>query len=64
MRCKSCEIWSQRKDHPKHTEWEAMHNGQVNHCGSSGSMESLGAIQMFHRSIEKHKLKFKEPREW
>jgi len=58
MRCKSCEIWSQRKDHPKHTEWEAMHNGQVNHCGSSGSMESVGAIQMFHRSIEKHKLKY------
>ena len=34
------------------------HECQINHEGSSTSMESKGAVQIFNRSIEKHKLRY------
>ena len=40
--------------------WKKNHaeSCMVNHKGSSGAMEKEGAIEMFLRSIDKHKLKF------
>ena len=57
-KCKSCEVWMKREDHAKYEEWKVKHRCQVNHTKSSGSMESVGAVQMFKRSVEKHKLQY------
>ena len=45
-----------REDHAKYEEWKMKHRCQVNHTNSYASMESVGAVQMFKRSVEKHKL--------
>ena len=34
------------------------HSCQANHSKSSGLMESVGAIEMLHRSKEEHKLRY------
>lgn len=57
-KCKGCEIWSKRQDHPKYLEWKAMHKCQANHNKSPGAMQSIGAIALFQRSIDKHKLRY------
>ena len=40
--------------------WEKIHEATclINHEGSSGSMEKEGEIEMFLRSVEKHKLRY------
>ena len=43
---------------PDFDEWKTNHDCQFNHIGSSGSMESLGAIEIFGSSIDKHKLRY------
>ena len=55
-KCKGCEIWSKREDHPKYLKWKGTHNCQANHTKSSGAMESIGAIALFQRSVGKHNL--------
>ena len=57
-KCKSCEVWMKREDHTKYEEWKVKHRCQANHTKSAGSMESVGAVQMFKRSVEKHKLQY------
>ena len=43
-------------------EWKEYHASvcAINHFGSSGSMEKNGAVEMFLRSVEKHKFKYSE----
>ena len=56
--CKSCQHWSDKKDHPANEKWAATHVCMKNHTKSSGAMESLGAISIFQRSIDKHNLRY------
>ena len=56
--CKSCQHWSDKKDHPANEKWAATHVCMKNHTKSSGAMESLGAISIFQKSIEKHNLRY------
>ena len=49
------------KKNPNATQaWKNNHakTCMVNHSGSSGAMEKQGAIEMFTRSVEKHKLRY------
>ena len=43
-------------------EWSRNHElfCEINHKGSSGSMEKEGVVEMFLRSIDKHNLKYAE----
>ena len=47
-----------KKDSVEYQTWWDSHARvcQINHTGSSGDMETKGAITMFTRSIEKHRL--------
>ena len=47
-----------REDHAKYEEWKMKHRCQVNHTESYASMESVGAVEMFKRSVEKYKLQY------
>ena len=51
---------SMNKDSHEFKEWQAMHadHCEINHFGSSGDMESQGAIAIFKRSIIKRRLKY------
>ena len=44
----------------KYKKWMETHKAscQINHQGSSGEMEGVGALRIFCRSIEKYKLKY------
>ena len=39
-KCKGCQTWSNKTSHPGYNSWKANHDCQINHKGSSGSMES------------------------
>eukprot|EP00794_Sanderia_malayensis_P014632 gene14632-16150_t len=56
--CKGCALWESRKDSPNYATWKATHHCKKNHSTSSGAMEAAGAIDIFSRSIEKHKLRY------
>ena len=58
--CKSCQHWIKQRNHPLFDKWEAEHICQINHSKSSGSMESTGAVAIFHRSKELHNLQYTE----
>ena len=49
--CKACERWLPLKGTEKYQVWKAGHTCPINHYGSSGAMESSGAVQIFGRSI-------------
>ena len=59
-KCKGCEVWSKRTNHPKYEEWKAAHICKVNHKKSSGAMEGAGAVAIFKRSIDLHSLRYTE----
>ena len=58
--CKGCALWESKKDSPKYAEWKAAHVCKKNHKASSGAVEAAGAIDIFCRSIEKHKMRYLE----
>ena len=51
-------MWVKKKEHPGFLNWKANHVCQANHSKSSGAMEPAGAVAIFNRSIEKHKLRY------
>ena len=53
--CKQCRIWESKKGTDEYT-WKEMHNCNINHTTSSGSMGAVGAKEIYRRSIDKHKL--------
>ena len=55
--CKECSL---HKQSPDYLAWKESHRRhcEVNHQGSSEEMESLGAIDIFSRSIEKRKVMY------
>ena len=57
--CKGCEYWS-KQDHnsPKYLQWKANHKCKANYAGSSPNMESTGAVELWSRSVQKHKLRY------
>ena len=56
--CKSCSYWDKRKTIPGYDEWLATHHCVLNHKGSAGSMESAGALEIFKRSVDLHRLRY------
>lgn len=56
--CKACEKWNQLKGTEKYDAWKACHKCPINHKGSSGAMESAGAVEIFRRSIPFLNLRF------
>ena len=57
--CRACAIWEGKgKTSEKYVEWQANHTCLMNHTGSSSSMESCGALNIFHRSVERYNLKY------
>ena len=58
--CKGCQMWAKRKGTHEYDRWKAEHICNLNHTKSSGSMESIGAVTMFKRSIEKNNLVYHE----
>ena len=56
-RCKGCTRWSkQSKNTAEYVEWKSSHACLANHSGSSSSMESAGAVNIFKRSKDKYNL--------
>ena len=56
--CKSCQIRDHKKDSDSYNDWVLRHVCPINHTGSSGAMESKGAIQIFARSLRQNKLRY------
>ena len=49
-KCQQCLKWSDRQNEPKYPEWKANYQRKINHKGSSGSMDTAGAVRVFERS--------------
>jgi hypothetical protein len=58
--CYGCKMWVGKENTLEYEQWKLDHNCQINHEGSSGSMESSGAVDIFHRSISNRNLIYKE----
>ena len=60
IKSKTCSVC--KKNRVPSEEWKKSHEPfcQINHKGSSGSMEKEGAVEMFLQSIDKHNLKYTE----
>ena len=49
--CKRCRISEQKKARPEYEEWNATHQGNINHEKFSASMEAARAVEIFQSSI-------------
>lgn len=58
--CFGCKMWETKKNSSGFDDWKSNHDCQINHVGSSGSMEAAGVKEMFHRSITKNMLRYTE----
>ena len=64
VKTKHCHECLSHQDDDKNSnefkEWQSNHKGNccINHEGSSDSMETQGAVEMFLRSVERRKLKY------
>ena len=56
--CKACERWSTMEGTDQYDIWKASHKCPINHFGSSGTMESYGAIEIYNRSVDFHNLRY------
>nr|XP_047137499.1 uncharacterized protein LOC124814004 [Hydra vulgaris] len=58
--CKACCMKEQlKKSNPDaYANWKNKHICLYNYQGTAGGMESVGAVRVFKRSIEKHKLRY------
>ena len=56
--CKSCEYWANKVNEEGYVKWKESHVCTMTHSGSSGSMEADGAVEMFSRSVQNHKLRY------
>ena len=59
-RCRGCAVWERKQGTAAYNAWKATHICRINHTKSSGAMESNGAVEMFHRSVEKNRLVYHE----
>ena len=58
--CHGCVSRENKKSTPEYVEWFANHQCTIYLVGSSGAMESAGAVKIFNRSIEKNNLIYNE----
>ena len=58
--CRGCKKWESKRGTPQFERWLLDHKCQKNHAMSSGAMESVGATDIFSRSVEKHSLIYGE----
>lgn len=60
--CRQCKSWEKKKKDPYYQQWFDSHQQKckINHTGSSGSMESAGAVDMFCRLVDKNELIYSE----
>ena len=60
--CRMCRIWEPKKGTPNYDEWYDTHKQNCKHNNeqSSGAMESVGAVDIFSRSIDKNELIYTE----
>ena len=56
--CRSCMYWKGKQEDPGYENWTMTHDCHINHEGSSGSMETEGAVRIFNRSINKYGLRY------
>lgn len=56
--CKGCRHWESRKGTKEYEKWQLTHNCRVNHTGSAGAMESVGAVRIFSRSEDQRHLRY------
>ena len=56
--CRSCTQWSSKQNEPGYEKWKVNHICPINHESSSSSMESEGALKIFHRSLEKYHIRY------
>ena len=59
-KCQQCLKWSKKQNDSKYQEWKAKYQCKINHTGSSGSMETAGALKIFERSCATRGLKCKD----
>ena len=57
--CRGCQMWNNKENQTGYSEWKANHICSLNHTGSSGAMESSGAVEIFSRSVLKNDLIYK-----
>ena len=60
--CQACKIWERKKetDTEGYNQFQFNHVCSINHKGTSGSMESKAAVEIFKRSVEVNKLRYKK----
>lgn len=59
--CKSCDWWDKKDKNSKECkQWKDSHLGEctLTHEGSSGSIEPKVGVEVFSRSVDKHKLRY------
>ena len=58
--CKSCQTWKGKEGSIAYAEWKEGHLAKcgINHNGNAGSMEAAGMVDIFSRSLEKHKVRY------
>lgn len=58
--CKSCETWKGKETTVEYAEWKEEHADVcgINHSGNAGGMEVAGMVDIFRRSVEKHKVRY------
>ena len=57
-KCRACQHWTTKKGTPEYDRWKNEHSCTINHRNSSGAMEVTGAINIFQRSVDLHKLRY------
>ena len=56
--CRSCKFWQPKKGTPSYDDWKINHNCIINHTGSAGSMEAVGAVRIYNRSITNSSMRY------
>ena len=56
--CKGCKHWEGQKGAVEYEKWKLSHACRINHTGSAGAMEAVGAVIIFSRSEEQRKLRY------
>ncbi len=58
-KCQQCQKWEKKINDPSYSAWKASHVCKINHEGSAGSMETVGAVRIFHHQINFYPHKFR-----
>ena len=57
--CKQCKVWENKdSSSDEYAKFKLHHVCKINHKGSAGAMEAVGAVRIFERSQERNGLKY------